>query len=189
MELIVRTLRRGAQPAQAAKAAKAAETAETAEVDERLRIEEDGGGYRITIGERSYQVDAARLREGLYSLRIDGAQHEVAVGRRADGSYWVSGAHGAAAVVAADPLAHLAAQGGGAKGGRRRQRVTAYMPGRVVALLAAEGQAVVAGQGILVLEAMKMQNEIQAEHDGTVARILVQPGQAVDGGDPLFELE
>jgi biotin carboxyl carrier protein len=180
MELIVRMLRRGAQAAQAA---------EAAEMDERLRIEEDGGGYRITIGERSYEVDAARLREGLYSLRIDGAQHEVAVGRRADGSYWVSGAHGAAAVVAADPLAHLAAQGGGAKGARRRQRVTAYMPGRVVALLAAEGQAVVAGQGILVLEAMKMQNEIQAEHDGTVARILVQPGQAVDGGDPLFELE
>jgi biotin carboxyl carrier protein len=63
------------------------------------------------------------------------------------------------------------------------------MPGRVVTLLAAEGQVVAAGQGVLVLEAMKMQNEIQAEHDGTVARILVQPGQSVDGGDPLFELE
>jgi len=113
----------------------------------------------------------------------------VAVRRRDDGSYWVSDPHGTAVVAVADPLAHLAAQSAAAKGGRRRQRVTAYMPGRVVALLAAEGQAVTAGQGVLVLEAMKMQNEIQAEHDGTVTRILVQAGQSVDGGDPLFDLE
>jgi biotin carboxyl carrier protein len=157
---------------------------------ERVRIERLAeGGYEIAIGERTYQVDAAPLRDGLYSLRVGGVQHEVAVRRRDDGSYWVSDAHGAAVVEVADPLAYLAAQSAGAKQGRRRQRVTAYMPGRVVALLVAEGQAVTAGQGVLVLEAMKMQNEIQAEHDGNVSRILVQPGQSVDGGDPLFELE
>jgi glutaconyl-CoA/methylmalonyl-CoA decarboxylase subunit gamma len=157
--------------------------------DQRLRIEPAKGGYQITIGDRQYVVDVARVRDGFYSLRLDGAQHEVAVARRPDGTYWVSDPHGAVAVPVADPLAHLAAQGGTAKGGRRRQRVTAYMPGRVVALLVAEGQAVEAGQGVLVLEAMKMQNEIQAEHAGTVTRILVQTGQPVDGGDPLFELE
>jgi biotin carboxyl carrier protein len=156
---------------------------------ERLRIDRAGGGYEVAIGERTYHVDAARLREGLYSLRVGGVQHEVAVRRRDDGSYQVSDAQGEAVVEVADPLTHLAAQGAGARGGRRRQRVTAYMPGRVVALLAAEGQAVTAGQGVLVLEAMKMQNEILAEHDGTVTRILVQPGQSVDGGEPLFELE
>jgi biotin carboxyl carrier protein len=156
---------------------------------ERLRIDPAGAGYDIAIGERRYRVDAARVRAGLYSLRIGGAQYEVAVERREDGTWWVSGAHGGVAVEVADPLAHLAAQGTGAKGGQRRQRVTAYMPGRVVALLAAEGQAVQAGEGVLVLEAMKMQNEIQAEHDGTITRILVEPGQSVDGGDPLFELE
>ena len=59
----------------------------------------------------------------------------------------------------------------------------------VVAVLVAAGEPVRAGQGVLVLEAMKMQNEILAEHDGTVTRILVQPGQSVDGGEPLFELE
>jgi biotin carboxyl carrier protein len=62
------------------------------------------------------------------------------------------------------------------------------MPGRVVAVLAAEGEAVEAGQGVVVLEAMKMENEIRAEHAGTVGRLFVQPGQAVEGGDPLFEL-
>jgi biotin carboxyl carrier protein len=157
---------------------------------ERLRLERAaGGGYEITIGGRGYRVDAARVREGLYSLRIGGVQREVAVRRHDEGSWLVSAPQGAAVVEVADPLAHLAAQGIAAKSARRRQRVTAYMPGRVVALLVAEGQQVAAGQGVLVLEAMKMQNEILAEHDGTVSRILVAPGQSVDGGDPLFELE
>jgi biotin carboxyl carrier protein len=156
---------------------------------ERLRIEPAGDGYDIAVGDRTYHVDVARLRGAMYSLRLGGAQHEVAVDRRADGTYLVSDPQGTVAVEVADPLAYLAAQSTAARGARRRQRVTAYMPGRVVALMASEGQTVQAGQGILVLEAMKMQNEILAEHDGTVTRILVQPGQSVDGGDPLFELE
>ena len=157
---------------------------------ERMRLERvPGGGYEIAIGGRSYRVDAARVREGLYSLRIGGVQREVAVRRQDDGSWLVSEPRGAAVVEVADPLAHLAAQGAGTQGARRPLRVTAYMPGRVVALLVAEGEPVTAGQGVLVLEAMKMQNEIQAEHDGTISRILVAAGQSVDGGDPLFELE
>jgi biotin carboxyl carrier protein len=63
------------------------------------------------------------------------------------------------------------------------------MPGRVVAVLVEVGAAVTAGQGIVVLEAMKMENEIRAEHDGTIAKIFVQPGQAVDSGNPLFEMD
>ena len=46
-----------------------------------------------------------------------------------------------------------------------------------------------AGQGILVLEAMKMENEIQAEHDGVVKGVLVAAGEPVEGGDVLFEME
>ncbi|MCH9648528.1 MAG: biotin/lipoyl-binding protein [Deltaproteobacteria bacterium] len=63
------------------------------------------------------------------------------------------------------------------------------MPGRVVTLLVSEGDQVEEGQGILVLEAMKMENEIPAESSGVVSRLLVECGQAVDNGDPLFEVE
>ncbi len=63
---------------------------------------------------------------------------------------------------------------------------TAYMPGRVTAVLAAEGEDVASGQGVLVLEAMKMENEIQSEIDGRLDKLLVEVGQTVDGGDPLF---
>ena len=63
------------------------------------------------------------------------------------------------------------------------------MPGRVVDILVREGEKVEPGDGLVVLEAMKMENEIQAERAAVVSRIFVTPGQAVEGGDPLFELD
>jgi biotin carboxyl carrier protein len=160
--------------------------------EEKVKIRRDDDFYDVTIGDRTYRVEAATARAGAQSLRsllIDGAQHEVAVRRQGEGVYWVSTRQGAGAVEVADPLTALATQTRAAKGGRRRQTVKAYMPGRVVTLLAAEGEEVAAGQGVLVLEAMKMENEIRAEHGGTVTKFHVQPGQAVDNGTPLFELE
>jgi glutaconyl-CoA/methylmalonyl-CoA decarboxylase subunit gamma len=159
------------------------------EREEKVEVRRIDGGFEVTVGGRTYQVDAAAARASLHSLRIDGAQHEVAVRAQGEGAWWVSTAQGGGAVEVSDPLTHLAAQTRGGKGSRRRERVAAYMPGRVVMLLVQEGQEVAAGQGIVVLEAMKMENEIRAERDGTVSKIFVQPGQAVDTGNPLFELE
>jgi biotin carboxyl carrier protein len=58
----------------------------------------------------------------------------------------------------------------------------------VVKVLVAEGEAVVAGQGLIVLEAMKMENEVRARAAGTVAKIHVAPGAAVEAGKPLLTL-
>ncbi len=159
------------------------------EREERVRVRRTGAGFEVRVGDRTYHVDASAARAGLHSLRIGGEQHEVAVHPQDGGVYWVSTAQGSGPVEVADPLTHLAAQAHGGKGGKRHRRVNAYMPGRVVDLLAAEGQDVSAGQGVLVLEAMKMENEIRAEHDGRIGKIFVQPGQAVEMGNPLFELE
>jgi biotin carboxyl carrier protein len=158
------------------------------EREEKVRVRRDGDLYEVTVGERTWTVDAKTARGGLRSLRIDGSHHEVAVSQRGE-DYWISTRDGAGPVSVTDPLTHLASQNLGGKAGKRRQKVTAYMPGRVVALLIEEGQTVTTGQGVVVLEAMKMQNEIRAEHDGIVTRIHVQPGQAVEGGDPLFEMD
>lgn len=158
------------------------------EREEKVRVRRDGDLYEVQVGERTWTVDAKTARGGLRSLRIDGAHHEVAVSTRGE-DYWVSTRHGAGPVSVTDPLTHLASQTRGGGGGKRRQKVTAYMPGRVVAVLVEEGQEVTAGQGVVVLEAMKMQNEIRAEHEGKVTRIHVQTGQNVEGGDPLFEMD
>ena len=165
--------------------------------EEKVRVRHDAAGYEVTVGERTYRVDALPARPGVLSLRIEDGdphsplvqQHEVAVRPQGSaGTYWVSTGEGAGPVEVADPLAHLAAQTQSA-GAKRRQRIDAYMPGRVTAVLVEEGAEVTTGQGIVVLEAMKMENEIRAEHDGKVSKIHVQPGQAVDTGNPLFEME
>jgi pyruvate carboxylase subunit B len=156
--------------------------------EEKVQVERADGGWRVRVGEAEYAVDVASLGGGVRSLIVDGGQYEVAVFPESRHRYLVSTARGSETVEIMDPLTHLAASSHGAgRGGV--QNVTAYMPGRVVKVLVAEGETVAAGQGLVVLEAMKMENEIQAEAPGVVKKVLVQAGQAVDGGDVLFEIE
>lgn len=158
--------------------------------EEKVTLERDGEIARITVGATSYVVDVAMSGSGLRSLLIDGRQVEVHTQRERDGRYRVSGLGMAAdeLVAVEDPLTHLARQATASAGRRRTEQVTAYMPGKVVAVLLAVGDSVHAGQGVVVLEAMKMQNEIQAPHDGVIKTMHVVAGQPVEGGDPLFDL-
>jgi biotin carboxyl carrier protein len=66
-----------------------------------------------------------------------------------------------------------------------RQQIVAPMPGKVVRVLVSAGDEVAAGQGLLVVEAMKMQNEIRSPKQGKVERFEVQEGQAVNAGEVL----
>ena len=169
------------------------------EVDVHLDARDDGT-FRVRLGdgddERVYEVDVAEAGR-LTSLRLlggdsDGRQFEVATrrlksrGRGAGAAYEVSSYRGVDQVEVTDPLSRLAEEA--AADGDGATTVSAYMPGRVVQVLVVEGDAVAKGQGIVVLEAMKMKNEIQAETDGVVAKLHVVEGQAVEGGDPLFEI-
>jgi 3-methylcrotonyl-CoA carboxylase alpha subunit len=89
---------------------------------------------------------------------------------------------GAAAIVSLDLLAH--AGEGVAEGGR----LTAPMPGKLVAFLAQPGDAVKQGQPLAVMEAMKMEHTITAPRDGTVAELLYAVGDQVDEGGELLRL-
>ena len=158
------------------------------EREEPVEVERVDGRYLVRVGERSYTVDRARVGAAS-SLLIDGRQTEVSASARGRSRYLVTTAAWSGEVDVLDPLEHLAGGPGAGEGGRSSNRVTAYMPGRVVDVLVAEGDEVERGQGVLVLEAMKMENEIQAEAEGVVRRLHVEPGQAVEAGDPLFDIE
>ena len=158
-----------------------------------LHLERSGEHYHIVLDETRYEVDVVEAGSGTYSLIIDGAQHEVSVepqpsGPRGSAHYQVSSAQGVDNVSLVDPLTHLAQTSRGGGAGEGTQSVRAYMPGQVVEILAAVGDTVEPGQGILVLEAMKMKNEIQTETGGVIKTLHVQEGQAVEAGDPLFEI-
>ena len=156
---------------------------------EEVVVERHGGHWQVRVGETDYRVDEAKVAGMARSLRVDGGQYEVDVAYLGDGRYEVSRRGWVEELKVQDPLAYLASQAHVEAAEHASQTVTAYMPGRVAAILVEEGAQVAAGDGVLVLEAMKMENEIVAERDGVVGRVLVGLGETVEGGDPLFELD
>lgn len=117
-----------------------------------------------------------------YTITVNGNVYDVTVESGASGAAPVAAAPKAAPVAApkAAPAAPAGAQGG--------VKVNAPMPGKILAVKASVGQAVKKGDVLLILEAMKMENEVVAPQDGTVASINVAEGAMVESGDVLATL-
>jgi biotin carboxyl carrier protein len=154
-----------------------------------LSLERDRTRARVQLGDDLIELDVHSLGATTRSILWNGRQYDVSVKSLGDNRFEVSGEFGSEIVRVLEPLAHLAATAHRAQSDSASERVDAYMPGRVVQILVEEGEAVPAGHGILVLEAMKMENEIQSERAGTIRRVFVTEGAAVEGGDPLYEIE
>jgi len=156
-----------------------------ARAGDELRVEarfESDGRWTVVIDGREYRVDATTLgRRDVLSLIVNGRQTTRSVRSLGNGAWSVDGVELQVIDPRSRSLAAAAGQGAG-----NRFEAAAYMPGRVVALLAAEGDDVASGQGVLVLEAMKMENEIPSEIGGRLEQLLVEVGQTVDAGEPLF---
>jgi len=123
---------------------------------------------------------------GVFSVLLDGRSYQVNVAPHADGfEVWVGLER--YFISLADPRDRaLNSRQGGSAG---PVELRAQMPGKIVKLLVAVGSAVTAGQGLIVVEAMKMQNEVKAPKDGIVTRIHVAEGATVAAGDPLLVVE
>ncbi len=120
-----------------------------------------------------------------YRITVNGTAYDVAVEELGAGAAPV-----AAAPVAAAPAAPVAAAPAApaASGAEGAVKVSAPMPGKILAIKANVGQALKKGDVVMVLEAMKMENEIVAPADGTVAGINVAVGDSVESGDTLASL-
>ncbi len=142
---------------------------------------------RIRIGDREVECDWVRLPNGQYSLILDGRVYDLSLELDTD-SCSVAGPRGIHQFRISDPrrLGQQPDVEGGAAG---LQRICAEMPGKVIRLLVRKGDKVAYDQGLLVLEAMKMQNEIRAPKSGVVLEIGVQDGRAVGTGDFLLSIE
>jgi biotin carboxyl carrier protein len=145
------------------------------------------GRYRVTIGERVWEVDAQFTASGIASLLIDGASY-VADVLEQDGLTVVDVGGETYGVQVEEETRYLIRTRGGTAGGQGGQTVTAPLPGRVTHVAVSAGQAVTAGQTLLVIEAMKMENEFTARQGGTVTEVRVAAGQAVNAGDVLLVL-
>lgn len=156
----------------------------------------DGQEYRVELGDDGIVLDGSAIEADLetidggfhYSLLVGAASHEVFV-ERCEESCFVSLGGLRYRVRVEDerdrrPVAHRAAA---EKPGETR--VLSPMPGVIAAVLVEAGQEIRTGEGLLILEAMKMENEIRAPQTGTVAAVYVTPGQRVNLDDVLVEIE
>ncbi len=155
----------------------------------RVGLRETGEGlYEITIDGKTVHVDAVKSGPTVYSMIEDGKQFEASIDEK--------GAHGFDVLVAGR-IFHLEAidertqllAGSAHAVASGPQSVEAEMPGKVVLISAAVGETVGEGQGVLVIEAMKMENEIRSPITGVIREISVSEGDTVEAGTALFTVD
>ena len=159
-----------------------------------VKVERAGSRFRIESGGRVDVVDIARVDRATMSMIVEGDRdrsHEVSLlGGREPGELEIhlrAGVVHARVVAAGERGRRSAGAASGGPGGP--QRVTAPMPGKIVKVLVKAGDAVAARQGLVVIEAMKMENELRATRDGHVKDVHVAEGDLVDAGRLLAVIE
>jgi biotin carboxyl carrier protein len=148
----------------------------------RRNVEFDLAKMQASIDGRKMDADIAPMSPAMYSILLEGRSFEVTVEKAGDG-WLVRSAGREFHIEIVDPRSWRRGHSGGMEL-EGRQQIIAPMPGKIVRVLAATGQKVEVGQGLLVIEAMKMQNEVRSPKSGTVER-LVQEGQTVNAGEIL----
>jgi len=153
----------------------------------RLELEHLDGKWQCRLDGREIEMDAVLARRDVLSVLIEGKAYEVKRERTAtDLHLWVGGARYAAELRDPRSLRSRKATAGDDRGPKK---LVAPMPGKVVRVLLEEQAEVQVGQGILVMEAMKMQNEIKSPKKGVVQKIVAREGTAVNAGDVLAVVE
>jgi biotin carboxyl carrier protein len=152
-----------------------------------LDLDRAAGRWRCLVDGRDVQIDAVLAQPDVLSILIDGRAYQIRRERLAsDLRIWVGNQSYAADVSDPRSLRNRKSRADSGKGPRP---LVAPMPGKVVRFLVVENSPVEAGQGVVVVEAMKMQNEIKSPKKGIVLKLAVAEGAAVNAGDVLAIVE
>ena len=138
----------------------------------------------VTVGNKEYRVSAEFFDAGEILLNIDGRIHDVIVNTNTT-SYTVY-VNGRRFQIGKKSALQIL---GPKMGKQRRANVNTSMPGRIVKILMKEGDEVEEGQAVLILEAMKMQNEIKSPQNGRISEIRPKAGDSVETGALLFTID
>jgi biotin carboxyl carrier protein len=147
----------------------------------------EGDAYSFRLGDVPPRTATVLpVEPGIYSVLVDGRSYDVKI-VPGQGTWYVDirGRH--LAVRVEDP--RDASAGSGAVAAQGPQKIAAQMPGKVVRVLVGQGDQVEPGQGLVVVEAMKMQNELKAPRGGRIATLLAREGSTVAAGEVLATLE
>lgn len=150
-------------------------------------VRDRDGHYRVTIDGRTYDVDAITVEQSVSSFIVDGSCFEVHASRDRDRyTLLIGGEHHE---LTARNRRTRSTYGRGAGPAVGRQVIQAPMPGRVVRVVAQAGAVVETGAPLLILEAMKMENQLRSPIAGTVLEVAVSEGQVVATGEKLAVVE
>lgn len=152
-----------------------------------VEVNMSGGRRRILLDGREVPCDWVRLPDGRYSIILEGRVYDLSVEIKGD-LCAVFSREGKYSLKLVDRRRAITGTGVG-EGRAGLQRVCADMPGKVVRVLVRVGDRVAYDQGLVVLEAMKMQNEIRAPKSGVVKEVGAIEGKAVNSGELLVSLE
>jgi biotin carboxyl carrier protein len=161
------------------------------QVDKRtyqVEYEKTAGGLRVWVDGRSYQADASALSGGFYSILINNRSYDAFVSRDKE-SFAVVVAGKTMDVDFYDPRSRQPSDESKRLAGVSRQTICAPMAGRIVRFQVGAGDLVQDGQGLIVLEAMKMENELKSQGIGQVREILVAENDVVVPGQHLMVIE
>ena len=153
-----------------------------------VELEPAGHSYKVFLDGQPVSADIALVAPGTISVLLDGQSFVVHVTPMLDGKIKLqAGPHEFTAELQ-DPRAWRGRRHGALEA-EGRQQIVAPMPGRVIRVLVNTGEEVEAGQGLVVVEAMKMQNEIRSPKKGRVERLQAKEGQNVNAGEILAWVE
>jgi len=154
------------------------------DTSETVEVSGEAGRYRLTIGTEVWEVDGRLTAQGIYSLLVGGVSY-VADVRDEEGACVVDIGDERYVIRVEEQTRFIIRTKGGAAAGHGAQILVAPLPGRIVHVAVKPGDRIEKGDTLLVIEAMKMENEFKAGTSGTVAEVRVEAGQPVNGGDVL----
>ncbi len=163
--------------------------AEIADGKHEVEIVRDGRSVRAKVDGREYDLDVSEPEKGVFSIKSNARVFEVSVDpAAADGTNRVSLKGHSLDVKLIDPK-RLRGSGGGSADASGKAEIKTAMPGKVVRILKETGDTVEKGEGVIVVEAMKMQNEMRSPKDGSITEIKFAEGDTVAAGDVLVTIE
>jgi biotin carboxyl carrier protein len=153
----------------------------------KLEIDFKDGKYLVKLGGKQYNVDSQPISENCLSLLVDGKAYTVFIAED-EGKKYISlqGEQFCVEEAKAETEVRSLAESDTLKG---VPTISSPMPGKIVKILVGEGEKVEKGQGLVIVEAMKMENEIRSPSAGIVEKINFKEGDLVDAAVPIIELE
>jgi biotin carboxyl carrier protein len=153
----------------------------------KVEIDSKDGKFLVRLGGKQYHVDSQRISENCLSLLVDGKAYTVFVAEDKTKRYIsVQGEQFCIEEAKAETQTQAVADASTLKG---IPTISSPMPGKIVKILVREGDKVRKNQGLVIVEAMKMENEIRSPGAGIVKKINFDEGNLVDTADPIIELE